>query len=201
MTEAIYGGAFDPPTLAHQWIVKELSRRFDRVAVVPTFKSRDKKEVMPYSIRLNLCGEAFESIKKGVVYIDDTPMILHQYNKKKNANTTFELLKAFRKSDPLRNYKTKELYVVIGYDRAIELTKFYRFEDIKNENFVIFSRGTIDKSKIPIDKYMLINIDKKLTNISSTLARNLIGIGDWDALKHILDKKLIKHIKRERFYT
>ena len=40
---AIFGGSFDPPTNAHYALGVQLSRRFDRVIVVPAYISPFKK--------------------------------------------------------------------------------------------------------------------------------------------------------------
>ena len=67
MDIVIFGGTFNPPTRAHEWMVLELGDEFDRVLVVPTAVTWHKKPIsqdevgFTFDERLELCEYAFKS--------------------------------------------------------------------------------------------------------------------------------------------
>ena len=61
-TVAVFGGTFDPPTLAHQRIALHIldKQLADYVLVCPTYKNRDGKQTMfSFNDRLAMCYANF----------------------------------------------------------------------------------------------------------------------------------------------
>ena len=50
----VFGGSFNPPTIAHKEIIKKLSSMYDEVIIVPNGANYDRKSLDIYEHRINL---------------------------------------------------------------------------------------------------------------------------------------------------
>jgi len=117
----LYGGSFDPVQNAHVEIINNLSARFNKVIVVPSFLSPFKKggSVASGQDRLDMLKASmvdghnieisdFEIVKEGISYSIDT-------------------VKHFAKQ-----HKGKQLYFCIGSEMLKKLHKWHEFNTLKN---------------------------------------------------------------------
>ncbi len=64
--EVVFGGSFNPPTVAHYEIIKELSKKYDKVIVLPNGKSYGRKTLVDDKYRidmLNLIIKEFDNVE------------------------------------------------------------------------------------------------------------------------------------------
>lgn len=50
--EVVYGGCFNPPTIAHQEIISYLANHYDKVILIPTGNDYNKVGLIDYKIVL-----------------------------------------------------------------------------------------------------------------------------------------------------
>ena len=63
--EVVFGGSFNPPTVAHYEIIKALSKKYDKVLILPNGKSYGRKTLIDDSYRLdmiNLMVKDFDNV-------------------------------------------------------------------------------------------------------------------------------------------
>lgn len=75
-TTAIYGGSFNPPTIAHFLVPNYLVNTdiVDNVMVMPSFLHPDGKELEDFDVRMNMCGMMFRN--EGRIYVSDIEKVL-----------------------------------------------------------------------------------------------------------------------------
>jgi nicotinate-nucleotide adenylyltransferase len=195
---AIFGGAFNPPTLAHievAQLVLNFSKTIDEVWFLPCNQHMYGKQMCSAEHRLNMCKEAAKSdnrIKvcnleiscklKGetyhtVKYLLDNPQFSSQYN----------------------------FHWIIGMDNALTFDKWFNYEHLERLiPFIVVPRGNYTFNgtewfwKAP-HMYLSAAADKqKYPNLSSTLFRNTyqnepekaLSMLTVDVQKYIIENKL-----------
>jgi len=166
---ALYGGAFNPPTIAHEMVVNKVIEcgLFDKVYVTPTYKhiTKRKKEAVDFNLRIEMCYRAFNN---PMVEISTVEKDLSDAGSNGGTANLYEHL--------MKKYPNDEFYFIIGMDNATKLDRWYRSEWVReNMKFIVLPRdnGKIDLNHWSINEHnMLLNIDQM--NVSSTMVRNLI---------------------------
>jgi nicotinate-nucleotide adenylyltransferase len=154
-TIALYGGSFDPPHLAHEAIVKALSKLdfIDKIVVMPTFLNPFKETfTAPAELRLQWLKKIFSSYK-------DVEVSSYEVALKKKV-PTIETVKYL-----LTSYD--KIYVVIGADNLKSLHQWYKFDALNK--LVTFIVATRDEIEIPKD-FIRLAIDEDIS--SSDLRKN-----------------------------
>lgn len=180
----VYGGSFNPPTLAHKAIVDLLIDSFkpDNLIIIPTGNSYDRKEMLDFSYRYEMSRLAFPSC-----IISD----VENHNEKYMG--TLDTLNKL--SD---NYD--DIYFVMGADNILGIKTWIRWEELlKNYNFIIMRRDSLDidtfinnELKEYKNHFKIIDIDYK---ISSTRVRD-----DIKNNKDLIDDKVYEYIIRNNLY-
>ncbi|MDD4212751.1 MAG: nicotinate (nicotinamide) nucleotide adenylyltransferase [Bacilli bacterium] len=136
----LYGGAFNPPTIAHQKIIEYLIHRFpiDDIVILPANASY-RHEIVEYDHRqkmLELLISAF-----------DASITISDYEARQTSFTgTIETLRHF--NNPL---------FVIGCDQLLGLEEWIAFPHIVEENhFLVFPRHGID-AQLYIDHHPILH--------------------------------------------
>ena len=52
--EVVYGGCFNPPTIAHQEIISYLANHYDKVILIPTGNDYNKVGLIDYKNRVEM---------------------------------------------------------------------------------------------------------------------------------------------------
>jgi len=155
-TIALYGGSFDPPHLAHEAIVKALSKLdfIDKVVVMPTFLNPFKETfTAPALLRLAWLKEIFSSYKNVAISSYEVDL--------KKKVPTIETVKHL-----LRSYD--KVYLVIGADNLKSLPTWYKFDELKKlVTFIVVTRDMIEIPK----NFIHLDINE---NISSSILRQKI---------------------------
>ncbi len=151
MNIAIFGSAFNPPTLGHADVINqllELTLPFDQISLVPSFKHAFNKKMMPYDMRLTMLDLFVSDMRNKKLSV--LP-IEHEIYRQDTPVYTFDLLSHIQKE----LYPSDNLSFVIGPDNQQNWHKFYKSEEIAQ-------------------RWDVIHVDERI-NIRSTTVRQLLN--------------------------
>ncbi len=118
---AIFGSAFNPPSLGHKSVIESLSH-FDLVLLEPSIAHAWGKEMLDYPTRCKLVDAFIKDIGLSNVQRSDLEQALYQPG---NSVTTYELLNKTQEAHP-----AADITFVIGPDNFFNFAKFYRAQEI-----------------------------------------------------------------------
>lgn len=147
----IFGLSGDPVTISHLRIIFELSKKFDKVVVVPNLCDYYRKEpfMFTFEYRVRLLFDTVSKLHKDNIEICPIEKFLPK------KHTYIDTLKAIQK----RYGKQWEYYTAIGADSYNNLTTWRKWKSIvKKTKFIVFLRK--DYTLIPNDAipYELMNL-------------------------------------------
>ncbi|MFA5543375.1 MAG: nicotinate-nicotinamide nucleotide adenylyltransferase [Bacilli bacterium] len=180
----LYGGAFNPPTIAHFEIIKVIKKSFpnDRLILLPAGDKYKDGNLIEFKHRYNM-------LKILVDKIDSNIIISDYENKIEKFIGTYYTLKFFRNP-----------HFVIGADQLRDLHGWINFNNIIKENkFIVFPRDGIDMHKIlseePYSKHKnnFILMDNEELNVSSSDFR-------FKKQENVLDVDVLNYIKSNNLY-
>jgi len=119
MNIGVYGGAFDPPHMAHGWLAGwALScAQLDRLVIIPCWNHAFGKQMSPYEQRRKMCQKAFGLYGTKVLVSDIEAEIQSKY--------TVDLLRELKK-----RYPKDILSLLIGADEADNFHKWYEYKEV-----------------------------------------------------------------------
>lgn len=173
---AVFGGSFNPPTVAHINLAKQVleeMNEIEKVIFVPVSTKYNKKGLASDEVRLNMLKNICNSQEN--LEVSDLEL------KSERQLYTIETLRIIEKQNP-----GKEIYFIIGTDNLKELETWYKPDELlKNFKIIVLDRGEdntdgiIEKSEF-LKKYKssfikLKNIKK--VNISSSYIREQLKLG------------------------
>jgi len=179
----VYGGSFNPPTIAHEGIISELKKEFkpENIIIIPAGNSYNRKELLDFRHRYNMLKLVSDDI------ISDIENKNQEY---KGTLYTLDLLS--------KDYSN--IHFVMGADNLIDIKSWIRYEELLSKyNFIIITRDDID-IKAFIDNnlsaykshFSFISLKYK---VSSTAIRNNI-----EEHKNMLNPKVYEYIKKNHLY-
>jgi len=118
---AVFGSAFNPPTLGHKSIIDALGH-FDLILLVPSIAHAWGKTMLDYELRNQLVDQFIEDIGSNKVQRSDVEEILYT---PENTVTTYAVLTHLQ-----AQYPEDELTFVIGPDNLLNFGKFYKVDEI-----------------------------------------------------------------------
>ena len=116
----VFGGAFDPPHLAHVALARVAIEQLelDALCVIPTGQAWHKTRTLsPAEHRLSMARLAFSSDSK--VFVDD------RETRRAGPTYTIDTLNALKAEKPLAH-----LFLIIGADQARSLTTWHRWQEV-----------------------------------------------------------------------
>lgn len=173
---AVFGGSFNPPTVAHINLAKQVleeMNEIEKVIFVPVSTKYNKKGLASDEVRLNMLKSICNSQEN--LEVSDLEL------KSERQLYTIETLRIIEEQNP-----GKEIYFIIGTDNLKELETWYNPDELlKNFKIIVLDRGEdntdeiIEKSEF-LKKYnssfiKLKNIKK--VNISSSYIREQLKLG------------------------
>jgi nicotinate-nucleotide adenylyltransferase len=189
-----FGGSFNPPTIAHEIIAKEIAKEFnlDKVYFVPVGDFYNKKDLIDERKRfemLNLITDSNIDVldielkaKKSLQTIDAFNLINNKFNLSKN-------------------------YFILGGDNLEKLPNWENAEKCLNSNIIAIKRGKKIEDIIENNKLLKLNKEKifiyntnKLSNYSSTEVRNAIKNNNKEILKEMLNEKVYSYVEKNMLY-
>ncbi|EOE6053900.1 TPA: nicotinate-nicotinamide nucleotide adenylyltransferase [Vibrio cholerae] len=118
---AVFGSAFNPPTLGHKSIIDSLGH-FDLVLLVPSIAHAWGKTMLEYELRSQLVDQFIQDIGSNKVQRSDVEQALYA---PPEAVTTYAVLTRLQAL-----YPEDELTFVIGPDNLLHFGKFYKADEI-----------------------------------------------------------------------
>ncbi|MFO4723744.1 nicotinate-nicotinamide nucleotide adenylyltransferase [Vibrio cholerae] len=118
---AVFGSAFNPPTLGHKSIIDSLGH-FDLVLLVPSIAHAWGKTMLEYELRSQLVDQFIQDIGSNKVQRSDVEQALYA---PPEAVTTYAVLTRLQAL-----YPEDELTFVIGPDNLLHFGKFYKAVEI-----------------------------------------------------------------------
>jgi len=178
MKVAIFGGSFDPIHKGHIEIIKKLSKKFDKVIVIPNYLNPLKNNFSaPPKKRI-------EWIKKSLKHLINVKVSDYEIKQNKPCYT-IDTITYFSK-------KYKTIYFVIGADNLPTLKYWKKINKLKKlVKFIVVSRNNKKSNKFE-------NI-KLNFNISSTKIRqNPIKYKKF--IPREIKKEVVKYYKKGDYY-
>lgn len=181
--EVVYGGCFNPPTIAHQEIISYLSSHFDKVILIPTGNDYNKVGLEDYKNRVEMLNIIIKPYHNVVI----SPI---EFEKKFDG--TFQSLREL--NHPV---------FACGDDCIDQIATWKEPEILVSENnFLVFSRKhSVDELKKIINEDELLKkyrshfevVNLQLPDISSSNFRNLKNYEQ-------LDEKVAEYIRKNNLY-
>ncbi|EGU35161.1 nicotinic acid mononucleotide adenylyltransferase [Vibrio sp. N418] len=122
MKIAVFGSAFNPPSLGHKSVIESLSH-FDRILLLPSIAHAWGKEMLDYALRTQLVDAFIVDLNMTNVERCTIEEIL--LDRAQSSVTTYAVLEALQVENP-----TAELTFVIGPDNFFNFAKFHNAQEI-----------------------------------------------------------------------
>lgn len=192
-TLIVYGGAFNPPTIAHVKIIKKLAETYhnNKIYVIPSNDKyitgwKQQYSPIPFEDRLDLLSDAAiaaDTYNEQISYLG-----IEQYMiTSGNTIDTVNYLKGMRHSN---------VAIVIGYDNLSKIKTWYRGDELLAENeFIVLTRGKhSDNTKLRFHFLQLEGLD----NISSTQIRDAYLNNDLESVKNYVPVNVFEYLKEHK---
>lgn len=182
----VYGGTFNPPTIAHQLIANKVIEDFkpEKFILLPVGEHYPWKSFyVPFKKRFEMLKLAFK----------DEIFEISTLENRKTYKGTYYALKQIKKT-----YKNS-VYFLLGADNLSYLDKWISYESlIKEFRFIVIKRKGFNLDEI-IKKYHpyeenfhIIELD---LNISSSLFRT-----EPEKYEHFIPNDVLKYVKENKLY-
>ncbi|AMN31073.1 nicotinate (nicotinamide) nucleotide adenylyltransferase [Clostridium perfringens] len=194
----VFGGSFNPPSIAHIDILKEIYYKKDgisKIIIVPVANEYEKKGLIEFKHRYNMLKIATN--KYNFIEICDI-----EY-RQKHSMKTYEVLDYIQKK-----YSNEKICFILGADNFNYFSKWVNSEYIlRNYKLLVVNRGdynieNIIKTDDLLQKYRLniisVELGDKFKNISSTFIRK--NINNIDCLKSYIDMRVLEYIYNNNLY-
>lgn len=181
----VYGGAFNPPTLAHIEIVNVLLDKFpnSKLILLPVGNDYNKPELIDFQDRYNMLNLCFNNNERVII-----STLEYEINFQGTINSLDILSETY-----------SNLYLVTGSDNIVEFKSWIRYEELLNKYpLIIINRNEInifnemEKFKYLNVQYENINFDSK---INSTMIRK-----DFKTYKKWLNEDVYFYILKNKLY-
>lgn len=185
----IFGGAFSPPTLAHEAIIAELLDlpQFDEVWVMPSGDRLDKDMTARDGDRLamlRIVGEQIQSNSR--LQISDFELRMPR------PSQTFQTVEALERAFP-----AVEFWFAYGPDSYMSMPGWPHGTELQQKlKVVIFSSGGPAISTLC--ETIRLHIPDRFGDTSSTQARRLVS--DGVLLKKVVSDPVARYIRERRLY-
>lgn len=173
MRIGLYGGTFDPIHVGHLIVIENAINfmNLDKVIILPSSNPPHKKhkKKTDTNIRVEMVSEAIKGNDKIVLSTFESTDDKVRY--------THETIRYFKKL-----FKNDDIFYIMGEDSFLTIDTWRNYDDILDENIIVFTRSNIDEDSELVKKVELIKkdnpniflINNLNINISSTLIRNLV---------------------------
>ncbi|OEE66964.1 nicotinate-nicotinamide nucleotide adenylyltransferase [Enterovibrio norvegicus FF-33] len=168
---AIFGSAFNPPSLGHLSVVQRLAH-YDKVLLVPSYSHAWGKKMADFTKRCQWVKGFIEDAgcSNLDIYLDEKSL------GEEGAVTTWALLNHIQKQ-----YPNSDLTFVLGPDNFLSFAKFYRSQDILKRWSVLACPESVPVRSTEIRKRLEQDID--ISDLTTpTVAANMTKI-DFSAME------------------
>ena len=171
---AVYGGAFNPPHLAHAFTITYLCSLpdIDRVSLLPTYEHAFGKEMAPFKARVAMLEAAirpFDARRVGINTFE---------RDRGGLSRTYDTLDALSLA-----YPDDELIWVMGADNLSEAHRWYRFDDlVARWKLIVLGRPGSEEAYRRFQSAAWFRGGPTLPCVSSSVVRDALRAGDPDTL-------------------
>lgn len=180
----VYGGAFNPPSLAHIEIVNKLLEKYPKsnVILLPVGNDYNKQELIDFKDRYKMLKLCFKDNKR---------VIISKLENEIKFNGTINSLNILSNS-------YNNIHLVTGSDNIVKFKTWIRYEDLlRTYPLIIIDRDKIDVNS-EMEKFKYLNVQYERiyfdSKINSTMIRkDLNTFKEWlniDVYNYILKNKL-----------
>lgn len=196
---AIYGGSFNPPTIAHENIARDILKlkEISKLIYLPVGDSYNKKSLISAEYRYDMLKIILEKLKNDGLDVDINRLEIDSEKR----FYTIESLRLLK-----REYES-DLAFVMGTDNIKQFNSWYNPKELLNEfHFVVIEREDDDVVSLikedPLlrdfqDKFIILR-ETFYKNISSTYIRNNLYT-DNEIINYI-DINVFEYIKKNKLY-
>jgi nicotinate-nucleotide adenylyltransferase len=182
----VFGGSFNPPTIAHKKIILKLLEAFEdsKVLLLPVGNDYKKMELIPFEHRVMMLKLLTKDITNA--------MIITIENERNYKGTLYSLKELEKSYQPL--------YFVIGSDNLKDFKSWINYQELlKSYPFIVMKRkGGFSHKQAEMlfinDPHQFIFVDFD-SRISSTNIRK-----DIEKNKKSLSKEVYQYIKENKLY-
>ena len=196
---ALYGGAFDPPTVGHiqaAQFVLDTSKMFDEVWLMPCYEHMYSKDMAFSRDRINMCNLAAEC--DGRIKAFDYEI------KNQLKGETYHLVKRLLEEDFAKD--EVDFSYIIGMDNALTFDQWVNYEDLERMiPFIVVPRKGYEADILSSLRWFLkpphifLGIsDNPIKQISSTEIRNSIIAGE--SIEGMVPEKVEWYIEKHGLY-
>lgn len=198
---AVYGGSFNPPTIAHEKISKDILslNNVDKFIYLPVGDKYEKPELISSCHRLNMLEIMVNEIRKsGITSVEVSDLEV----KSKNLLYTIDSLRAIKNI-----YKDKDIAFVMGTDNLIDFENWEKpIELLEEFYFIVIERKNQSVEEI-LERFKFL---KKYTNkfiilkktsyeaVNSTFIRE--NINNISLIKDYVNKEVLEYININNLY-
>ena len=189
MKTIIYGGAFDPPQLAHHYLIEQLDRMFhpERIIIVPSWPRYDKKYKTDDAHRVKIIQIFIEELQKTVKTVE----LCEDFMLGKISETTTLGMDIFFKEHLW--YSPSQVY---GTDVIPDMPEWDPSGKVEREIPKIFiERAGFKPDMSKLDNYVLCNtiFPRDIARLSSTLVRANLKNGIYMGLCPWVEEYIREH--------
>lgn len=196
---AIYGGSFNPPTVAHENIARDILKldEINKLVYLPVGDSYKKKSLISAEYRYDMLKIILEKLSKDGLNVDINRLEI-------DADERLYTLQSLRK---LKDEYKNDLAFVMGTDNVKEFSSWYNPEELLKEfYFVVIEREDDDvinliKQDKLLSKYenrFIILKETSYKTVSSTYIRDNLYV---DAeIDEYIDINVLEYIKENKLY-
>ena len=195
----VFGGAFDPPHLAHVALAEAALEQFslDALYIIPTGQAWHKARALSApQHRLAMTRLAFENMAR--VVVDDREL------QRAGPTFTLETLRALQAEHP-----SAQLYLFIGADQFVAFRQWHQWQAIIEIAIIcIADRSPSTRTQAQFDAYApyqhrFFTLKLPLMPVSATQVRELITFGTATAAKisRLVPEPVARYISQHRLYS
>lgn len=182
----VYGGSFNPPTLAHQAILDKLKDLYPeaKIIVIPVGDDYRKKDLAPFFHRVEMIKLMIE---------EDDNIIISSIEGHHPFHGTIETLNMLSQT-------YSDIHVVIGQDQLASIDSWIRAKElIENYPFLIMRRNnSMDQSEVN-QKLNHLNYRFKWIDFYCDMSSTMYRINPQKQ-KHLISIKVNAYIEKHQLY-
>ena len=190
----VFGGAFDPPHLAHVELARVAIKQLalDALWVIPTGHAWHKaRKLSPAQHRLNMVRLTFESVSK--VVVDD------RETRRDGPTYTIDTLRELKTENPLA-----DLFLIIGEDQARSITTWHLWQKVV-QSATICVAGREDSSapasqRLPANAHEggFLRLKMPLNPVSATAIR--ARVAQSEPIAALVGEPVARYIAQHHLY-
>lgn len=193
----IYGGSFNPPHNVHFLIAEQVLKEYqevEKVVFIPVNNKYPKSGIIENEHRYNMLKRIIE--KKEKLELSDLDM----HGEK--SVLTINVLEQMEKQ-----YKDREMWVLVGSDNLKKIHKWYRAEDLLANYKILVMERDGDSVEAIIEENELLkrnksNIKKLNQDIKSNLSATYIRsrIKEGKSIKDLVPEEVAEYIEQNKLF-